>query len=143
MSIPLEAHHKAQSSGIFLSFQAKKTDKAVVFIFWPIMLKLHIYAFEIESFPTTVWLVKVSQRKVVVHTFLWVATGHCLHAGIIKSHNFFVLHDIRVNFHIRTRLIKSFSTIYWSWWCAVIPVLCMGRPNFLFTLNRLFKSLFL
>ena len=24
----------------------------------------------------------------MVHTFLWVVAGHCLHAGIIESHNF-------------------------------------------------------
>ena len=32
LSIPLEAHHKAQSSNIFLSFQAKKSKRAVIFL---------------------------------------------------------------------------------------------------------------
>ena len=146
----------------------------------------------------------------VVHTFLWVVAGHCLRAGIIESHNFFVLRCILVKFHIRTRLIGSFPSTYrsWScaeeklhftpvhtsshniaektftntiqqllesmfqfWWCAkeklhltpvhtlrqlkcdeglfpplpislaMIPVLCTGRPYFLFTLIRLFQSL--
>ena len=54
----------------------------------------------------------------VVHTFLWVVTGNCIHAGIIESHNFFVLHCILVKFHIRTRLIESFPKTYWLWWCA-------------------------
>ena len=39
-------------------------------------------------------------------------------AGIIKSHNFFVLRPILVKFHIRTRLIESFWTTFWAWWCA-------------------------
>ena len=156
----------------------------------------------------------------VVHTFLWVVTDHCLCARSVKSHNFFVLRRILVQFHIRTRLIESFPTTYWLWWCAeekwhftpvhtlcqlkcdeglfqplpigladrnglknlprqifsacvkfggnpcrnveklrfytyththtrmklyirraVIPVLCTGRPYFLFTLNCLFQSL--
>ena len=41
-----------------------------------------------------------------------------LHAGIIESCNFFVLCPILVKLHIRTRLIKSFPTKYWLWWCA-------------------------
>ena len=54
-----------------------------------------------------------------VHTFLWVVTGYCLRARIIESHNFFfVLHRILVKFHIRTRLIGSFSTTYRSWSCS-------------------------
>ena len=39
-------------------------------------------------------------------------------AGIIESHNFFVLGPILVKFHIRTRLIESFPTIFWTWWCG-------------------------
>ena len=54
----------------------------------------------------------------VVHTFLWVVTGHCLRARIIKSHNFFVLRRIWVKFHIWTRLIGSFPSTYRSWSCA-------------------------
>ena len=41
-----------------------------------------------------------------------------LRAGTIESHNFFVLGPILVKFHIRTRLIESFPTIFWTWWCA-------------------------
>ena len=63
-------------------------------------------------------LVEFRPRKVVVHTFLWVVTGHCLHAGIIKRHNFFVFRCILVKFHIQIRLIESFPTTYWSWWCG-------------------------
>ena len=39
-------------------------------------------------------------------------------AGIIESHNFFVLGPILVKFHIRTRLIESFATMFRFWWCA-------------------------
>ena len=38
--------------------------------------------------------------------------------GIIESHKFFVLGPILVKFHVRTRLIESFPTIFRSWWCA-------------------------
>ena len=36
-------------------------------------------------------------------------------AGIIESHNFFVLGPILVKFHIRTRLIESIPTIFRTW----------------------------
>ena len=36
----------------------------------------------------------------------------------MESRNFFVLRPIRVKFHIRTRLIESFPTTYWLWWCT-------------------------
>ena len=38
--------------------------------------------------------------------------------GTIESHNFFVLVPILVKFHIRTRLIKGFPTMYRTWWCG-------------------------
>ena len=41
-----------------------------------------------------------------------------IRAGIIESHNFFVLGPILVKFHIRTRLIESFPTTYGLWRCA-------------------------
>ena len=41
-----------------------------------------------------------------------------LRTGTIESHNFFVLGPILVKFHIRTRLIESFRTIFWTWWCV-------------------------
>ena len=63
-------------------------------------------------------LVEFRRRKVVVHTFLWVVPGHCLCARFLESRNFFVLRPIRVKFHIRTRLIESFPTTHWLWWCA-------------------------
>ena len=63
-------------------------------------------------------LVEFRRRKVVVHTYLWVVPGHCLHAGFMASRNFFVLCCILVKFHIRTRQIESFPTTYWLWWCA-------------------------
>ena len=36
----------------------------------------------------------------------------------IKSHHFFVLGPILVKFHIRTRLIETFPTIFRTWWCG-------------------------
>ena len=75
-------------------------------------------SFRDRELSNDVWLVEFRQRKVVVHTFLRVAPGHCLHAGFMESRNFFVLRPIWVKFHIRTRLIESFPTTYWLWWCA-------------------------
>ena len=47
-----------------------------------------------------------------------MVAGHCLRAGIIESHNFFVLRRILGKFYIRTRLIGSFPLTYRSWSCA-------------------------
>ena len=47
-----------------------------------------------------------------------MVAGHCLHAGIIESHNFFVLGRILVKFHIRTWLIESFPMTFRTCWCA-------------------------
>ena len=41
-----------------------------------------------------------------------------LRTGTIENHNFFVLGPILVKFHIGTRLIESFPTIFRTWWCA-------------------------
>ena len=41
-----------------------------------------------------------------------------LRNGTIESHNFFVLGPILVKLHIQTRLIESFPTILWTWWCG-------------------------
>ena len=75
-------------------------------------------SFRDRELSNDVRLVQLWQRKVVVHTFLWVVTGHCLRAGIIESRNFFVLSRIRVKLHIRTRLIESFPMMYCLWKCA-------------------------
>ena len=83
-----------------------------------ILLKLHTLTRLIESFLTTYGLSNCGEDKWEVHTFVWVVAGHCLRAGIIESHNFFVLRRILVKFRIRTRLIGSFSSTYWSWSCA-------------------------
>ena len=44
------------------------------------------------------------------------SNGFC--TGTIESHNFFVLGPILVKFHIRTRLIDGFPTIFRTWWCG-------------------------
>ena len=38
--------------------------------------------------------------------------------GTIESHNFFVLGPILVKFHIRTRLIEGFPTVFRTLWCG-------------------------
>ena len=46
------------------------------------------------------------------------ASSDGLHAETIESQNFFVLGPALVKFHIRTRLIESFPTIFLMWWCG-------------------------
>ena len=117
LSIPLEAHHKAQWSEIFL-FSGKNLKELSFFHLLANPAETAYLNFWDRELSNDVWLVEFWWREVVVHTFLWVVTGHCLRAGIIESHNFFVLRRILVKFHIRTRLIQSFAMTYWSWWCA-------------------------
>ena len=50
LSIPLEAHHNAQSIKIFLSFPPKHIQSCNFWIFWAILLKLHISTSEMDSF---------------------------------------------------------------------------------------------
>ena len=60
-------------------------------------------------------------RKVAGHTFLgWSQAGLLRRpcAGTIEGHNFCVLGPILVKFHIQTRLIESFPTIFRTWWCG-------------------------
>ena len=61
-SIPLEAHYKSPVEQSFSKFQAK-TLKSCIFIFWLILLKLHISASEIESFPMTYRLSNSGEEK--------------------------------------------------------------------------------
>ena len=88
------------------------------FIFWAILLKLHIYAFEMDSFLTPYGLSNFGQEKLQFTPFGGCPKPGCsdrLRAGIMESHNFFVLGPILVKLHIRTRLIESFPMIFWSW----------------------------
>ena len=118
LSIPLQAHHKAQSSENFLSFLVKNLKSCNFLSFgqscWNCMFKFpRLRAFERRT------ACPIAAKKIyIVHTFLWMVAGHCLRAGIIESHHFFVLRCILVKFHIRTRLIGSFPSTYWSWSCA-------------------------
>ena len=118
LSIPLEPHHKALSSQIFLSFQPK-IKRAVIFYLWAILLKLHIQASEMESFLTPYGLSKSGQEKLQFTPF-WggpkLVCSDGLRARTIESHNSFVLGPIQMKFHIRTRLIESFRTIFRTWW---------------------------
>ena len=66
-------------------------------------------------------LLEFRPRKIAVHTYLGCLKPVCsdgLRAGTIENHNFLVLGFILVKFHIRTRLIESFPTILWTWWCG-------------------------
>ena len=54
----------------------------------------------------------------VVQTFWGWFQATAFVLDLWKAVTFFVLRPIRVKFHIRTRLIESFPTTYWLWWCA-------------------------
>ena len=117
LSIPLEAHPKAQLSEIFL-FSGKNLKDLSFFHLLANPAETAYLSFRDRELSNDVWLVEFRRRKVVVHTFLWVVPGHCLRAGFMESRDFFVLRPLRVKFHIRTRLIESFPTTYWLWWCT-------------------------
>ena len=59
-----------------------------------------------------------SGQEELQFTPFWGVPKPGLRAGAIESHNFFVLGFILVKFHIQTRLIESFPTIFWMWWCG-------------------------
>ena len=85
------------------------------------MLKLHIQASKMESFLTPYGLSNSGQEKLQFTPFWDGPKPVCsdgLRAGTVESHNFFVLDPILVKFHIRTRVIESFPTIFRTWWCG-------------------------
>ena len=74
-----------------------------------------------ESFLTPYGLSNSGEEKLQFTSFWGGPKPGCsdgLRAGTIESHNFFVLGPILVKFHIRTRLIESFPTIFRTWWCG-------------------------
>ena len=70
--IPLEAHHKAQSSDIFLSFQAKKL-RAVIFYLLANHAETAYLSIQDEELSKKAWLVQVRPTKVAAHTFWGLA----------------------------------------------------------------------
>ena len=74
--IPLEAHHKAQSSENFLSFQTKKKLKELHFYLLANPAETAYFSFLDQELSNDVCLVQVRRRKVAVHTFLgWSQAG--------------------------------------------------------------------
>ena len=74
-----------------------------------------------DSFLTPYGLSNSGQEKLQFTPFqggpkLGCSDGLC--TGTIESHNFFVLGPILLKFHIRTRLIEGFGTIFRTWWCG-------------------------
>ena len=102
----------------FFQVFLQKIQRAAIFYLLAHPAETAYLSFRDQELSNDVPLVEFRRRKVAVHIFLWVVPGHCLHAGFMECHNFFVLRPIRVKFHIRTRLIESFPTTYWLWWCA-------------------------
>ena len=74
-----------------------------------------------DCFLTPYCLSNSGKEKLHFTPFWGVPKPGCsnsLRAGFIESHNFFVLGQILLKFHIRTRLIEIFLTIFRTWWCA-------------------------
>ena len=69
----------------------------------------------------------ISGEKKLQFTPFWgvpkLGCSDGLRAGIIESHNFFVLGRILVKFLIQTRLIESFPMVHGSWSCIEIEIL--------------------
>ena len=70
-------------------------------------------------------LVEFRRRKVAVHTFWGGPKLGCsdgLRAGIIESHNLFVLRPILLKLHLLTRPMKSFPMVYGLWRCIEVKL---------------------
>ena len=52
---------------------------------------------------------------IIFFMFCWTALNNGL---CFEVHNIFVLGPMLVKFHIRTRLMESFRTIFQTWWCS-------------------------
>ena len=119
MSIPLEPHHKAQSSEIFMFSQ--KIKRAVIFYIFGNPTETPYLSVRDQKLLTLYGLPNFGQEKLQFTPF-WVGPkpvcSDGLRAGTIQSHNLFVLSPILVKFHIRPRLIDSFPTIFRTWWCG-------------------------
>ena len=104
LSIPLELHHNAQSSEIFVSFR-QKIKRAVIFYLLGNPAETPYLGVRDGKLSNAVRLLEFPPRKIAVHTYLGGLKPVCsdgLRAGTIESHNFFVLGPILVKFHIRT-----------------------------------------
>ena len=80
-----------------------------------------VYCWRIESFLTIYDLSNSGEEKLKFTPFWGGPKPGCsdsVRAGIIESHNFFVLGPILVKFHIRTWLSKSFIMVYHFWKCS-------------------------
>ena len=88
------------------------------FVLGPILVKFHIRTRLIESFRTIFRTWWCGKEKLQFTPFWGVPKPGCSDSfctRTIESHNFFVLGPILVKFYIRTRLIESFPTIFWTW----------------------------
>ena len=75
-------------------FPPKNWKSCNFFIFWPILLKLHIQASEMDSFLTPSGLSNSGKEKLHFTPFWGLPKPGCsniLCAGFIESHNFFCL----------------------------------------------------
>ena len=116
-SIPLEAHDKAQLSEVFQVF-FQKFKELYFFYLLAHPAETAYLSFEIESFLTTYGLSNCGEDKWKFTPFCGWSQATAFVPELSKAITFFVLRRILVKFHIRTRLIGSFPSTYWSWSCA-------------------------
>ena len=85
------------------------------------MLKLHILASKMDSFLPPYGLWNSSEEKLQFTPFLGWSQAGLLRRPLYRNYRqpyIFVLGPMLVKFHIRTRLIKGFPTIFRTWWCT-------------------------
>ena len=91
LSIPLEAHDKAQLSKIFLSFLVKNLKSCNSFYLLANPAETAYLSFRDQELSNDVQLVQFRQRKVVVYTFLGWSQAELLRkcsCRNFESHNF-------------------------------------------------------
>ena len=120
LSMPLEPHHKAQSSEIFLSFM-QKIKRAVLFYLLGNVAETPYLTVRDGKLLTPYGLSNSGKEK-LPYTPFWggpkLVYSDGLRAGTIENHHFFVLSPNLVKFHIRTQLFESFRRIFRTWWCG-------------------------
>ena len=83
LSIPLEAHHKAQSSEIFM-FSCKKL-RAVIFYLLTNPSETAYLSVRDGELSNVVWLVELRRRKVAVHIFFGVVPSRAAQTAFVQE----------------------------------------------------------
>ena len=146
LSIPVEAHHEAQSSEFFL-FSAKKIKRAVIFYLLANPAETAYLSIRDGELSNAVRLVEFRQRKVVVHTILgvgqiWTACDARLRNNS-SSHPFWLVQTCpNLSEPVRNTVpmyAPSRIVIFCTFECSYSSVLCPILVK-LHSLTRLIES---